>query len=84
MLPLRVRRERRLPADSSSPGRIAAQLAAGRLYGKRLMSGPSWVRMASLLRVATPVVVVSSSALRAKRCQALLDILSQRGFASPR
>src|SRR3954453_9471714 len=58
--PLRVRPERRLPADWSLPGQRPAQLARCPAVGNTLMSVPISATMTSAVRWATPVIVLAS------------------------
>src|SRR5215204_736887 len=59
--PLRVRPERRLPADWSLPGQRPAQEARCRAVGKTRMSVPISATMTSAVRAATPVIVAASA-----------------------
>ena len=60
LLPLRVRPERRLPADWSLPGQRPAQDARCPAVGKTHMSVPISAIITSAVRVATPVIVLAS------------------------
>jgi hypothetical protein len=64
--PLRVRPERRLPADSSLPGQSPAQDAKCPAVGNTDMSAPTSAITTSAVRRCTPGTVQSSSTAEAK------------------
>src|SRR5438034_7921210 len=70
--PLRVRPERRLPADWSLPGHCPAQEARWRSLGKTDMSTPISARMFSAVRL-DPVERAQELNRRPERVQLLLD-----------
>lgn len=83
-MPSRVCPERRFPADSWSPGQSAAQLAACRGEGKRLMSGPSSARITCAVRGPTPVIVSRRTALSAAGRYRARPALAASSYAAAR